>query len=155
MYVIELHDADVDDAVQGTLAAHIGRHGTIEYDYQVEMWLQDVLDHPWRRAYLKTGERIKVIWVRDMVTGETRYLARSQDYTGEWVLPFVGSPDAQIAVGIWGRDASTDEEALAWATRQLTMAVSAVLLERGEIRAAWEMVDGAPQLISRGPLEPR
>lgn len=155
MYVVELHDADVEDMVQGTLAATIGRRGTVEYAYQVEIHLQDALEGHWRRAYLKTGEGVKAVWAHDKATGEVQYLARSQDYTGEWVLPFVDSPDAQIAVGLWGRDASTDEEALAWAKVQLAHAITAILLERGDIRFAWELVEGAPQLIARGPSKPR
>jgi|GEM_PF-2211403 len=34
MYMIELHDDEVDNMTDGTLVAHIGRrHGTIEYAY--------------------------------------------------------------------------------------------------------------------------
>lgn len=151
MYVIELHDDELENAAQDTRAGSIGRHGTIEYDYQVEAHLQDILDRPWRRAYLKAGDCVRVVWVRDMATGEVRYLARSQGYTGEWKLPFVGAPDAQIAVGVWGHNATTYEEGCTWASQQLANAATAILLEQGEICFAWEMVDGAPQLISRGP----
>ena len=117
MFVIELHDGEVDNLAEGTLAGTCGRHGGIEYDYQVEMSVQEVIDQgwEWRRAYVVTGERVRVIWMYDKATGEVRYLARTTSYTGEWQLPFVGSPDAQIAVGVWGRDASTDDEAHAWA----------------------------------------
>lgn len=154
MYAIELHDTEIHNLDGGTLAGHIGRRGTIDYVYQVEMYLQDLLALPWRRAYLKAGREVKVIWVRDMATDVVMYLARTPDYTGEWALPYVGSPDARIAVGLWGREAATESEAQAWAQVQLAGAVSAILLEHGEIRAAWEMVGGSAQLVARGPLRP-
>jgi predicted metal-dependent hydrolase len=156
MYVIELHDDQIDNQKDGTLVAHIGRrHGTIEYAYQVEMHLQDVLEKKWRRAYLKTGNKVNAIWVRNMKTGAVQYLARDASYDGEWVLPFVGSSNAHIAVGIWGSNACTDAEALNWATAQLKKAVTAIILDRGEIRFAWELVNGSPKLITRGPHQRR
>lgn len=154
MYSIELHDSEIDNDVAGTRVARIGRGGTIEYAYQVEIHIQDMLgDTRWRRAYLKTANSVKVVWVYDAQTGIVKYLARAEDYNGEWKLPFVASPNARIAVGMWGREATTDDQALAWATVQLSTAITAILMDRGDIRAAWELVDGTPQLVARGPQE--
>lgn len=156
MYVIELHDDEVDNMTDGTLVAHIGRrHGTIEYAYQVEMHLQDVLGAKWRRAYLKTADKVKAVWVRDMKSGAVQYLARDASYDGEWVLPFVAAPDAHIAVGIWGSDIQTNADAFDWAVTQLSNAATAIVLNHGEIRSAWELVNGVPELVARGPRQPR
>jgi len=121
----------------------------------VEMHLQDVLEAKWRRAYLKTADKVRAVWVRDMKSGAVQYLARDVSYDGEWVLPFVTTPDARIAVGIWGSDVRTDADTFSWATTQLSMAVTAIVLDHGEIRSAWELVNGAPELIARGPRQPR
>jgi hypothetical protein len=151
--VFELHDADVGNTVEGTLLGRIGRSGTIAYAYQAEMHLQEeeVLNAAWRRAYLKRGGAVLAVWERDMSTGVVRYVARDAEYDGEWALPFVASPDARIAAGAWGTDAATEGDALVWARVQLETSITAILLDDGEIRFAWELVDGEPELISRGP----
>ena len=42
MYIIEMHDDDVDNLRQGTRAGRVGHQlGSIEYDYQVEIHMQD------------------------------------------------------------------------------------------------------------------
>lgn len=152
MYVIELHDNEIHNQAQGTRAGTIGRQGSIEYPYQVEMFVQDVLDRNWRRAYVKIFNNVVAIFARDVVTGSVSYLFRAKEYGGEWQLPFVTSPDAQVAVANWGADVKTDHEAAAWATQSLTgNVITAVVLDHDDIRAAWELVNGSPQLISRGP----
>ncbi len=153
MYVIELHDDDTANETHGTLAAHLGRSGGIKHPLQVAIDLQDERTFivPWRRAYLKTAEDIKAVWVRD--NQGLRYLALRPDYPSTWHLPFVRAPNARIAVGVWGRDVSNDVHAGHWASAALLGgAITAVLLQRGEVRAAWELIGFRVALVARGPL---
>ncbi len=158
MYAIELHDDDMNNSARGSRVAQIGRGGTIDYAYQVEMWLQDpdILSERWYRAYLKTENRIEVVWTRNPDTDEMHYLARAPHYTGEWILPFVETPDAKVSVVTWGNNISTDEEAFWWASAELGIgAITAIVLDReGNIRFAWEIVDDVVRLIACGPATP-
>ena len=83
---IELHDTEVDNTKQGTLAATIGKDGSIEYPYQAEMWVQEALgDDNSIRAVLLSDGTVLAVWRKD--ESKTVFEFKSPHYRGEWVLP--------------------------------------------------------------------
>lgn len=156
MFTIELHDNALDDP-RGTKNATVGRGGTIDYVYQVEMWLQDdsVTERAsWVRAYAMAHGVVQAAWRRD-ADGALQYVGRTPEYDGEWQLPFASPNATKPVTGRWGTDATTMEEATAWAATQLRQedVATVVMLDDAGLFAAWEPGEDGPQLVAtRGGL---
>jgi hypothetical protein len=150
--IIELHDSEVDNKHEGSLAGRVGREGTIEYAYQGEMWVQEIFgDEPSIvRAYAIIGGEVAVIWHKNS-EGVVSYVARSNYWEGQWQLPFLYS-STLIAQAMLGRGVNSMEEAAQWA--ELTLqgdCACAVLMDNDGFVAAWEMGPEGLILAARSP----
>lgn len=156
---IEFHDGYVNNLLQGTLCAEAGKDGTIEYAYQAEIWVQDILQDPSpiTRAFLvdygKDYATVYAVYRRDP-DGKLCCVGKRSDYDSEWRLPYSHLGATTIVTALGGN--RTDENLIAnmekWAADQLKGIVScAVLLDEYGIVAAWERGNHEPVLIARGP----
>lgn len=144
---LEAHDANRQS---GTLAARVD-HG-IDYPYQLEMFVQELIDTTIlaRRFYgFKEGTVLVVYGCDD---NEVYYVGRDEDWEGEWDLPFLYPHAMGIATAIIGRDVRDMSEAAEWAQKALVGNVAtATVLDSDGILAAWELIEGTPTLVSQSP----
>lgn len=159
MIIIEAHDNQLDNVVQGTLAGTIGRkNGTIEYEYQAERWLSEISEdgYDFSRAYfLRDGEPIAA-W-RHNTNKSFSCIGHTNDYNGAWraETPHVYEDAMLLSAARLGREVLTMQQGETWASERLVGAVATVVLlnEQGVV-AAWERGTAeSPEaiLVARGP----
>lgn len=154
MFVIEIHD-DVFHPQLGTRTLQLGSTSqlTIGSSRHAERILPDLAREgkEWRRAYILTRDRLEGVW-QCSARRLTHCIALRSGYSSGLQLPFAKSNATQLVNGEWGKDASTFEEAEAWAKRQLRDKVATAAIVRGEsLYAAWELdSNNKVQLLARG-----
>lgn len=151
--IIEFHDNDVGNTSVGTLFGRVGHNGTIDYAYQVEMWVQDTFkdSFPITRAYAIGNGKVYAVWKRDLA-GKTFYVARDSGYDGEWQLPNAYPGATEVVTAMLSREVSSIDVAARWAAEQLCDGVAcAVLLDEEGMIAAWERGPEGPILVARSP----
>jgi len=161
MFHVEIHDHELDNEKQGTLAATVGRQDGLDYEYQAEQHIIDLAqdskkhsDPYLSRAYiLEDGEPIAAWQCHD---GVLLCVGHTSGYGGAQRLetPYV-HPDRMLLVSTRiGSEAPVSPDAHeAWAREQLVGAVAtAVLLNNRGIVFAWERGEAdTPVLTARGP----
>lgn len=153
--IIEFHDDEIENAVQGTLGSRAGINGTIEYAYQAEMWVQEMRDIPscpFTRVFAISGGQVYAIWKRN-TDGTMSYVARSPAHDGEWQLPFVHPGATVVVVAMLGEHVASVDDATPWAAEQLRYpnVACATLLDADGVVMAWERGPDGPVLVARGP----
>lgn len=80
--ILEIHDTEVGNTLNG-------RHPAIDYDYQAEMWVQELApDKPECVRFVlldSLGER--AVWEKPGVGAKSvKLVSRSSRFTGDWQL---------------------------------------------------------------------
>jgi len=154
MAMIEFHDNEIDNTAQGTLGFRCGHNGTIEFAYQVEMWIQEMFgDHPSiTRAYALSNGVVLAAWYRNS-DRQMHYVARHPNYDGQWELPHLYPEATKLATATLGREVVSLEDAKLWATAELKRreVACAILLDEVGMLMAWERSPEGPVLVARSP----
>lgn len=154
--IIECHDSEVESP-GGTLFGRAGTGGSIEYPYQAEMWVQEMLTAATCRVYVHdhTLGYVYAVWSRDQ-NGTLHYVAKAKDWLGEWQLPFL-TEARLISTAILGDESHCEirtlDEGAQWAAEQLldpTIA-TAIVVDKDGVLAAWEKNKNGPVLVAKGP----
>jgi hypothetical protein len=150
--IIELHDADIQNAAQGTLAAKIGKDGTVSYTYQAEIWVQEALgDAESVRAVLISSGTVLAVWRKD--GDKTVFEFKSPHYRGEWQLPV---DHENCSTLYFTAEADADGVALveSWVTDQIedNECRYAIVVRDGGVLGIWRRnEDGQIDLLARHP----
>jgi len=160
----ELHDTELNNKKDGTLDAHIGTvHGSIEYEYQAEMWLDEGFarqPHSVRAYFLRGDGTPFAAWRRNpnkdpdtpfLCIGHVAGYGEGEGSPAPYV--FKGRRDITVETG--NRKTLTRTDGLIWAQRKLVGTVAtAIVFDKQGIIAAWEPAQrrhDPPILVARGP----
>lgn len=147
--IIEHHDDEVGHD-RGTLLGRVGMGGTIEYPYQAEMWVKDLMSGSTRRIYIYDTYQVFAVFSQD----GPRYLV--PEWTGEWKV-VSASPYRNIATAFCGPEqhhlVHNLDEAEVWARKWCHAADigTAVVLDKDGVLLAYERGPEGPVLMAKGP----
>lgn len=150
--VIEFHDDHIENGVDGSLRSFAGRLGTIEYAYQAEMWIQDILGDPntIRRAYAIGRFFVHAIWAKTP-DQKIHYIAKSSLFNGRWELPHLYPERTQLVTILLGREVKSWDDAQQWVIKNFGDDIATIVLFDVEgLLAAWEKTgDNEVTLIAK------
>lgn len=147
--IIEHHDNEVASD-KGTLLGRAGMGGTIEYPYQAEMWVKDLMGGSTRRIYVYDTYQVWAVFSQD----GPRY--RVPEWTGEWQVASA-SPYKNIATAFCGPErhhlVHNLDEAEVWAKKWCYAADigTAVVLDKDGVLLSYERGPEGPVLVAKGP----
>lgn len=147
--IVEDHDCQVIRD-KSTLLGRVGMEGSVEYPYQAELWVKNLMGGTNRRIYVYDTYLVFAVF------SESGPRYRAPEWTGEWRLESA-SPYRNIATAFCGPEqyhlVHNLDEADAWAKLYCLAGDvgTAVVLDKDGVLLAYERGPEGPVLVAKGP----